>query len=178
MSVTPEIPHEEHDEGELVAELVVAAGHDWLTARDFITVAAEAGEVDGAVALARVAVGLASTMLRTGLLVPGDIVAGRLVPWEGSADEWESRITMHWLADPLGSGSDGSVWFEPTELTLDLARGLGAPPANAVGLPSYPGVWTERSDGIKVGLRRASARGGAVIDVLHPDGTEEKVVTR
>lgn len=162
----------------MISELVVRASHDWLTARDFFTVAARAGQTAGAEDLAPVAAGLASAMLRARLLVPGDIVAGRLVAWEGSVDEWDSWVAAHWLAEPERSGSDGFVWFEPTELSLELARALDAPPADSVGLSSYPGSWSERPDGIKVGLRRASARGGAVIDVLHPDGTEEKVVSR
>ncbi|EWS99652.1 hypothetical protein N865_21650 [Intrasporangium oryzae NRRL B-24470] len=160
----------------MISELVVRASHDWLTARDFLTVAAGGGEPDGLAAAAGAAA-LAAAMLRAGLVVPGDIVAGRHVPWDGPADDWDSRIAAHWLAEPERSGSDGFVWFEPTELALGLARALGAPSADCVGLPSYPGSWTMRPDGIKVGLRRASARGGAVIDVLHPDGTEEKVVT-
>lgn len=179
MSVSPgtdDTPRSEEDA--MIDQLVVRASHDWLSAREFFEAAAQSAPGAASVVHAEVAVSLSVRMVREGLAVPGAIVASRHVPWPGTLDESLERVASHWRADPTGALIDGYVWFHPSATALERARALGSPEVDSVGLWSYAGHWAERPDGIKIGLRRASARGGAVIDVLRPDGTEEKVVVR
>lgn len=59
---------------------------------------------------------------------------------------------------------------ELDELYATLTRG-GTP----FDVPGYKGVWIERTDGIRIGLRDASKSGGRTIDIRYPDGTTGKV---
>ncbi len=63
-------------------------------------------------------------------------------------------------------GSDAELG----KLHTQLSRG-GKP----VDVPGYKGMWVERSDGIRIGLREGSKSGGRTIDIRYPDGTVRKV---
>ena len=160
-------------------DLLTARGcFDWLSAADFFDVAARESGPDPAYD-AVVALDLAARLLEQGLARPGHIESGRFVAWnDRPVDDIKSEILDRWFFDPHGSLVDGWVFFELTEAGLARARDTldhkGAPTTR----PNYCGAWLERPDGVKVGRRFVSQRGGAVVDILHPDGRLEQVQAR
>lgn len=154
----------------------------WLDASDFFDVAGHAGgtSLDGE-AVQGHAVGRACSLVRAlvgqQLVVAGDLVDSRHVPWAGDTSEAIAKVTGHWAAAGVAGLTDANVWFEPTAAGFSRGAGVLARDGLPASVREYDGHWVVRPDGIKVGLRHTSARGAKVIDVLHPDGTLEHVRT-
>lgn len=151
---------------------------DWLSAADFFDVAARPTGADPAYDSV-VALDLAARMLEEDLARPGHIEGGRFVVWQDRpVEDIKQEILDRWFFDPHGSLVDGWVFFELTEAGAARAQASldrrGAPRT----LPNYCGAWVERPDGIKVGKRYVSQSGGAVVDILHPNGRLEQVQAR
>lgn len=159
-----------------VDELLARGCLTWLDTGDVFDVAGDPQAGEGP--LIERACALVSVLVRQDLVTAGDLVDNRHIPWSGRADQVVTRVTEHWRRAGAAALTDAYVWFEPTP--SGFARGEQV--LERGGLPSYvreyDGHWMVRPDGIKVGLRHTSACGGAVIDVLHPDGALEQVRTR
>lgn len=63
-------------------------------------------------------------------------------------------------------GSDAEL----QDVYATLSRG-----GNPVEVSGYKGLWIERPDGVRIGLRDVSKSGGRTIDIRYPDGTIRKV---
>lgn len=150
----------------------------WLDARDFFDIADDAGgtSLEGQ-ALDR-ACSLVEALVAQQLVVAGDLVDSRHIPWAGDTKEVVTRITEHWGASGFAAHTDASVWLELTAAGFSRGEEVLARDGLPASTRWYDGHWVVRPDGVKVGLRHTSACGGKVIDVLHPDGTLEQVRTR
>ncbi len=77
-------------------DLLVGGLQDWADAGWALQSARLSGATDP-VQLRNLTLGLIAEVLRDGLMVAGDIVAGEHVPWHGSAEAAAARICREWL---------------------------------------------------------------------------------
>ncbi len=89
-------------------DLLVGGLYDWADAGWALESARLPGETDPA-ALRDLTLELIADVLRSGLMVPGDVVGDEHVPWHGSADDAARRITCEWL--DVGGRGPGSCRY-------------------------------------------------------------------
>jgi hypothetical protein len=106
-------------------DLLVGGLDDWADAGWVLQSVRLSGEKEPA-AVRDLTLNLIAEVLRDGLMVAGDVVAGEHVPWHGSAGEVAERISREWL-DEWGDDvpTPGSiVWLNNTPSGDALARAV------------------------------------------------------
>lgn len=106
-------------------DLLVGGLDDWADAGWALQSARLSGETDP-VALRDLTLRLIAEVLNEGLMVAGDIVGEKHVPWHGSPEEVAERIRREWL-DEWGEEipTPGAVvWVDNTPAGDVIARGV------------------------------------------------------
>ncbi|MGL5861543.1 MAG: hypothetical protein ACRCY9_09855, partial [Phycicoccus sp.] len=106
-------------------DLLVGGLDDWADAGWALQAARLSGETE-AVALRDVTLDLIAEVLREGLMVAGDVVAGGHVPWHGSAEEVAERISREWLDEwGVEVPTPGSImWLDNTPAGDEIAHAV------------------------------------------------------
>jgi hypothetical protein len=79
------------------------------------------------------------------------------------------------VLNELPAGRNPGVRTVGSEAELDRVHRELTQNGRPIEVPGYPGSWTERPDGVRIGLRDSSKSGGKTIDIRYSDGTTEKV---
>lgn len=75
------------------------------------------------------------------LVVAGDLVDSRHIPWAGDTKEVVTRITEHWGASGFAAHTDASVWLELTAAGFSRGEEVLARDGLPASIRWYDGHW-------------------------------------
>lgn len=106
-------------------DVLVGGLDDWADCGWIMQSVRLTGETDP-VALREATLALMDRVMRTGLMVPGDIRDGVHITWDGNPDEWVSRISREWITEwGTNVPTPGAVtWLCNTAAGDEIARAV------------------------------------------------------